>query len=425
VRAVWWRAGGRNVRDDGETAAAAAGEHVQGAAGADAAVSLRSRLRSMFGVATSAVARQRDRTEMLKLVDAFSQVASAVTSQQSVDEVLRTVVDEAKRVSDTDKVVLAFADSSAQDRVLEPTVVVRGSRSQYPEEWWRSQIDSVAATVLATAQPRLINTPDAWLLCVPVMMKDKAIGVLTAINPHDRPFSEDKADLFRVLGAFAGTTIENARLIEHSRYALLASERDRISREMHDGLSQSLFSISLGIEVCRKRVFRDPAWVDQRLGELQDELSSGRAELRRYIYDLRPVRLRELGLPGAIEVWARELTGTAGPRTSVVISGTQRTLPSPVESCLYRVAREAVTNAVKHANADTVTVALVYAADGVGLMVRDDGTGFDVRVAVARADRGDTVGLRSMQDLVRGEGGTLRVEGGAAGGTTIDVWIPL
>ncbi len=210
----------------------------------------------------------------------------------------------------------------------------------------------------------------AWLLWSPICVKDHPIGVLCAINTADRPFTDLHVDFLAVLSAFAGSSIENARLAEQSRYVLLASERDRIAREMHDGVVQSLFSISLGLELCKKQVERDPQGVVLRLDELQSHLNASMAELRRFIYDLRSAKLAELGLAGAIDYWINEVTRGREVRGKLVMDAGFPHLSPWEEACLYRVAKESVSNIVKHSDASHFEVQLI-GADESGDADRD------------------------------------------------------
>ena len=144
-------------------------------------------------------------------------------------------------------------------------------------------------------------------------LHDQPIGVICAINSPDRALDSARRDALTVLAAFAATAIESARLNEQTATMLLSSERERIAREIHDGVMQSLFSMSLALEVCKKGIYRDPTEVYQRLDELQDQLNMAAAELRRYIYDLKPARLSELGLASAVQYWIRDVhVGHAG-----------------------------------------------------------------------------------------------------------------
>jgi len=361
------------------------------------------------------------RAHQTELIASLNEVADAVSSALGVEQVLQVIVERAKRVTDTDKAVLILADEHGEMLDVE-TIVVRGRRTMHPQEWWLQRLEEVADDVFATGRVLLEphSEESAWLLCCPVRVKDRPVGLIAAINSAERPFSTVQIDFLAILSAFAASAIENARLNEQSRYVLLASERDRIAREMHDGIAQSLFSISLGLELCKKQVMREPAAVGVRLGELQDHLNTSLSELRRFIYDLRPMKLAELGLTGAIDYWIREVTLGKPLRGRLVVDGVAARLDPGQEACLYRIAKEAVSNVVKHARATEFTVHIDYHEDSVRMEITDDGRGFDVPETLdTGADRG--IGLRSIMDRVEKEGGRFELRSSPESGTTLTV----
>jgi signal transduction histidine kinase len=373
-----------------------------------------------LGIALPRTRRRRQEN----LIASLNQVASAISSTMSADEVLRTVVDEAKQLVGTDKAVLCLlADSGPELRIDERAVFVRGMRSQYPEEWWRARIHQVAGDTMERNVPLVEEVDGAWLLTVPVKIKDRPIGVLAAINPRSRRFREDQVSLMAILGAFAGTAIENARLHEQSSYALLADERSRIANEMHDGLSQQLFSVSLELDVCRKRLATEPEEVEKRLERQQAVVTGSLAELRRYIYDLRPVSLAKLGLVGAIEKRASEIAQAGGFASRAYVDGDRRTLSPGVEACVYRIAQEALNNAARHAKARHVLVVLRYRPQSFELVVEDDGVGFSAEDVAVRTRDDEGMGMRGMRARAATVGGTVTVLSDDRG-STVSVVIP-
>ncbi len=358
------------------------------------------------------------------LITTLNEVAGAVSSAMSVEAVLDVIVERAKSITDTEKAILALTHEG--DHEIDPdTIVVRGERGTHSQEWWGPRLDALAAHVFSTGTPALEQHPEAQavLLASPLLVKYRPVGILCAINSSSHAFRREHFDFLSVLSAFAASAIENARLAEQGRYVLIASERDRIAREMHDGVLQSLFSISLGLELCKKQVYRDPAAVSVRLDELQQHLNNSMTELRRFIYDLRPMKLAELGLVGAVEYWVREITQGRDVRGHVVVEGAAPWLTPSEEACLYRVAKEAVSNVVKHAGASTFEVRIAFSNGLAYLTVSDDGDGFEVE----RVLGGDTqgIGLNSIRDRVFSEGGTLDVRSDAANGTVLSVELPV
>ena len=359
------------------------------------------------------------RTMQGELITSLNEVADAVSSAMDPGAVLTTIMERAKRITDTDKAVLVFTSQHGRNLDLD-SIVVRGRRRQHLQEWWQERLEQLGDTVFESQGVIVENHPEqrAWLLCSPVRVKDRPIGLICAINSADRPFSDEQIDFFAILSAFAASAIEIARLAEESRYVLLASERDRIAAEMHDGVIQELFSISLGLEMCKRQATTDPEAVSARLDTLQRQLNSSMTELRRFMYDLRPARLSELGLVGAIEYWIHDVTADTACAGRLVAEGDPPDLSPAAEACLYRVAKEAISNVVRHANAATFDV-LLTAEDGVvRLIVSDDGRGFDVASTQLTSDG---FGLRNLRERVEREGGTILIDSSPEAGTTVTV----
>lgn len=359
-----------------------------------------------------------------ELITTLNEVADAVSSTMDVEAVLDTIVERAKSITNTDKALLVLThDHSAE--LDHETIVVRGQRLQHLQDWWEGRLEGLSQSVFETGEPVIEahHVQHALILASPVLAKERPIGMLCAINSEDRPFTADQVDFAEILCAFAASAIENTRLAEQSRYVLLASERDRIAREMHDGVVQSLFSISLGLELCKKQVTRDPTGVADRLDDLQQHLNTSMTELRRFIYDLRPMKLMELGLVDATEYWVREITTGRPVRGSVVVDGILPRLDPSQEACLYRVAKEAVSNVVRHSGAGSFEVRIEPHDEAVTLTITDDGNGFDAGLVMGGGTQG--LGLKSISDRVSRDGGTLKVTSEAGRGTTIVVGLPV
>ena len=381
---------------------------------------VRSRLQSARSRLAAAIVGGHRLRRQTDLIASLNDVADAVSSALGIEEVLACIVERAKLVSDTDKAVLVLADEHGGALDMD-TIIVRGRRQQHPQEWWQDRLEVLGDRVFESREVAVEYCPaqDAWLLASPVRVRDHPIGLICAINASNRPFSDIQMDFLAILSAFAASAIENTRLAEQSRYVLLAGDRDRIAREMHDGVVQSLFSISLGLELCKKQVLRDPAMVAVRLEDLQSQLNMAMTELRRFIYDLRPMKLTELGLKGAIEYWIHEVTQGTGIRGSFVAEGVQPLLSPSTEACLYRVAKESVSNAVKHSRASRVDVRLSYVDGLLRLIITDDGDGFDAPAAISDGRPG--LGLKSIRERVAREGGALSIQSTQSAGTRITV----
>jgi signal transduction histidine kinase len=362
------------------------------------------------------------------LIHGVTHVARAISSRVSLDDVLRAVVDQAKTVGDTAKAVLCLFPRDARDCSVDArTIMVRGSRSEYDESWWLARIRQAAPTVAATGSPMatLDDEAQAWLLCVPVRADEKTIGLLLAINPIERPFADETVALLGILGAFAGTAVDGARLSAEANHQVLAQERRRIAKEMHDGLAQELFTIILALQVARKRVGVDHAEASRdRLAAAEQAVLDTLSELRQYIYDLRPMVLDKLGLAAAIRAQMDQLFGEGGPESRLLVEGPERAVPPAAETCVYRVAQELTTNVAKHSSAESVDVKLIYGPGYLELLVVDDGRGFDVSRAMWRAEHGESMGLRSVRERLGAEEGGADIESAPGQGTAVRAWLP-
>lgn len=363
----------------------------------------------------------------LALIAALDSVAAAISSACSVHQMLTIIVEAAKRFTGTEKVVVCLVDEYAPDLTLdESTLVVRGSLAEHAQEWWGEHLAAIADDVFSGEQPHfdVDHERGSWLLAVPVRAHDQPLGILVAINAVTHGLLPGHTAFLSILGAFAAISIANARLAEEGRYAMLAGERERIAREMHDGISQSLFSVSLGIELCKKQVRKDPALAGRTLDDLQAQISHSSAELRRLIYDLRPMNLQELGLVGSVQVWLREATRGSVIDGRTEVTGVIHHLSTAQEACLYRVAKEAVSNAVRHSGGSSVVVRFAFEDHAVRLSIHDDGNGFDGTDTVPRLT-GTGAGLRNMKERMAAMGGTLHLESVPGHGTIVRASLPL
>ncbi|MEM5431893.1 cache domain-containing protein [Cupriavidus oxalaticus] len=202
-------------------------------------------------------------------------------------------------------------------------------------------------------------------------------------------------------------------------------ERARLSRELHDGISQLLVSVKLVLETATNRLRLAPtegAAVAPVLGMALNRLDTVFNEVRRVARNLRPALLDDLGLFAALQHLAREMQGGSGLQISVSQTGTPRELTDEQATALFRIAQEALTNVERHANARHVSVSLAFDADATRLTVRDDGSGFDVARMQVDPQRG--IGLRNLGERIAALCGEFGIVSGV-GGTELVAALPL
>lgn len=198
-------------------------------------------------------------------------------------------------------------------------------------------------------------------------------------------------------------------------------ERRRIARELHDGLGQHLTALKLGLEAMRLGP-HDPDQL-QKLLETTKQIGQ---ETRRIAVELRPTALDDLGLRTALNKLAEEWSAQSGVEVDIQDSGLDGVrLPSPVETALYRVTQEALTNVLKHARAGHVSLILEKHDAHVLAIIEDDGAGFDYDAVTSTKDAGQNLGLPGMRERVAAVGGEFRVETSPGEGTSLFIRIPI
>jgi PAS domain S-box-containing protein len=213
------------------------------------------------------------------------------------------------------------------------------------------------------------------------------------------------------------------RDVTEVRRAVLAEERNRLARELHDSVSQALFSMTLqarALELALEREGHQPSGaVAEGIAQIRQLTHGALAEMRALIFELRPGALAEEGLAAALGKLASALEAKEGLRVDVRVPPERVALDADVEENLYRLAREALSNVVKHACARAVAVRMECGPGGVELEVTDDGVGFDTGTS-----RPGHLGLRTMAERAANVGGHLEVVSTAGGGTTVRVRVP-
>jgi signal transduction histidine kinase len=259
------------------------------------------------------------------------------------------------------------------------------------------------------------------LAVAPLISRGEVLGTLFVVTRGHREFSQQDIELLTSIGGQVGVAVENAQLYEQAQQVAVVEERQRLARELHDSVTQALHSSSLLAEAGRRLastgdVERTRGYL-ARLGEISQQALK---EMRLLVYELRPLALREVGLVGALQQRLDAVERRAGVEAHLEVEG-EIGLPVVVEEELYRIAQEALNNALKHAEPTSVVVAIRIKGEPSGqrveLEVVDDGTGFDTD---AVGDKGG-MGLVSMGERAEKLGGTLQITSVPGKGTRVRV----
>ncbi|GAC1432106.1 MAG: hypothetical protein NVSMB65_05690 [Chloroflexota bacterium] len=263
------------------------------------------------------------------------------------------------------------------------------------------------------------HPPMTSLLGVPVRVRGEVVGDLYLTDKEGAPeFSEDDQRLIELLAAHAGIAIENARLYAQLRDLSTLSERARIGRDLHDGIIPDLYATTLQLENVASDL--EGSAQDRLLG-LAETISGVIGDVRAYIEGLRSQRFRGRALEEALAALVAEMAEGSGPPVTLTLTGSTVTLPDELVTALLQIAREALANVARHAQATRAEVHLASEPAEVRLRVQDDGEGFDLGVAQDEGHRG----LRNLHSRVEEAGGQLTVESAPGGGTIITARVPL
>jgi len=281
------------------------------------------------------------------------------------------------------------------------------------------------------ARPRLVG--------VPLVSKGRTIGGLAlGASQEQVGFSPDDLPLIGAMALPITMAIENATLYRevksreavrgellHRIVSAQESERQRIARELHDETGQMLTALALGLKAARENLERNPRLAAEQLDELRVQTSQALDALRRMVLDLRPSQLDDLGLPAALRWYVEDYRTRVPLQVDMEVQGTPRRLKPDVESVLFRIAQEALTNVAKHAEASHARVELDFRDGSVSLTVSDDGVGFNPANVLKPQARRKAWGLLGMQERAELVGGQCQIVSHPGHGTRIRVEVPL
>jgi signal transduction histidine kinase len=273
--------------------------------------------------------------------------------------------------------------------------------------------------------------------CIPLVARGEVLGVLNlaASDGDEAPFTEDRLRLLTSIGQQVGVAIENARLYEELErkealrghlieqlWTVQEEERRRIARELHDHTGQALTSLLVGLKMLAET--ENPAEVRERTGSLRTIAAKTLDDVHDLAIQLRPSVLDDMGLVAATQHTATAFASHFGIEVHFGAVGFEgRRLPATVETTIYRIVQEALTNVARHARARNVDILLECRGEAALALVEDDGHGFDVEGTLEGREQGH-LGLFGMQERAALVGGQLTLESSEAG-TTVLVVIPL
>ena len=372
-------------------------------------------------------------TRWLRQLESLNEVGLALASELELEPLLGIVARRLRELVDARLVLIALpsgdtlrvaaAEGEGSDGVVGLQLDFGGSKAGRVLERGRSErIDSVLDDPeIDQGAARRLGVHSA--LFVPLVARGRAIGVVIA---HDRKgpnarFSDDDVRLAETLAARAAIAVDLSERVGRDvlRRVVQAqeAERKRLARELHDETGQALTSILLGLKPLEQV---GDERVAEAVASVRGLVVSTLQDVRRLAVELRPAALDDFGLLPAVERLTHTFREQTGMHVELESRLPEQRLPAEVETALYRIIQEALTNVVKHSGASRVSILLTERDHGVAAMVEDDGMGFETERA-----RDDGLGLVGMRERVGLVGGRLHVESSAGAGTTIVAEVPV
>jgi nitrate/nitrite-specific signal transduction histidine kinase len=341
---------------------------------------------------------------------------------QQLDRVLQSVVDRARDLLRGDAAALCLFTTGSNRLVARAT---SGPSEAFPAE---GDLENRPAVPAEGADAQRLPCPFIQPeyarahLVAPLRMGDKRIGAIYVSNREDRSFTSAEAELLAGLAGPAAIAIERARLSEELQSVAALEERERIAREMHDGLAQALALVHLKLQAALARA-GDPLAVADALRELTGLTEQAYEEVRQSIFGLRTFVSRGLGLVPTLTEYLHEFSAQNAIAVELEVApGVPANLPPASEVQAIRIIQEALANVRKHAAATRARVRLQPHGDWVRITIEDEGVGWDPATLV-QSDRLH-FGLQTMRERAEGLGGTLEVDTAPGRGTRIVATLP-
>ena len=372
--------------------------------------------------------------ERTRELSTLLEVAHNVASTLELQPLLRLILDQVKVVADYDGAsILQLEDDSLYtverqapgdtDEVRRHQTDVRQLGSMWEEinagrpviidDVWQN--DRQAAEFRAANGP-LMDTVMRYVrswLAVPLIHQGRLNGLLTLASSKAGFYTSHHADLALGIAQQAALAIANAQLFAKAQELAALEERQRLARELHDSVTQALYGIGLAAETTRLLLEQDPSRAASSNEMVRSLARTGMAEMRALLFELRPESLELEGLVAALRKQADALSGRYEIPVETTL-GEEPHASMPVKEALYRIAQEALHNAIKHAQPTRLTVRLYCDEHEIMLQVEDDGTGFDPSSTFP-----GHLGLHSMRERAIKVGGSLKVESIVGKGTRV------
>jgi signal transduction histidine kinase len=376
-----------------------------------------------------------DEPRQASALQAMSDAVLAIAAELSVEAVLQRLVDAARELAGVRYAAIGVPDGDGGfDRFITSGMSDELVAAMGP----LPRTHGMLGAMLEAAEPhRTTDIRDdprfrGWwpsahpqmrsFLGVPIVSGGEVIGAFYLTDKiGSDAFDEADQEVIEMLAAHAAVALVNARLYERSRELSVVEERTRVARELHDSVTQNLFGVVLAAEAAATLLHRDTDGARAQIERVQDLARAGMDELRALIFELRPAALADDGLAATLRKHVGVLRQVHHQDIALQVAGVPGT-GGATDGEVFRIAQEAVHNALRHAHAKHIRVGLDARDGRLVLTVDDDGVGFDPAAAALRSRR---LGLTSMEERARALGATLTIASSAGSGTRVRLEVPV
>lgn len=388
-------------------------------------------LATQAGVAVENARLYEEASQRERWLDSVRLIASSILAGTDVDQVLRMVAEQARGLVGADLATIATpgpdegsllihaADGAHADELLGLVFPREGSISGEVVRTGRPTAVEDASADERAFQPVVRLGEMGPILIVPLSVRGRPFGTLLVANVlGGRLFQDQDLRLVETFADQAAVALEYERVQGELRRLAVMEDRERIAKELHDGVIQSLFAVGMGLQ--GTATIAPDEELSHRIEGAVEELDRVIRDLRNYIFGLRPGILADRQLDQALTALANDFERTSGVTTAVHVDPHVAAELSPQATDVVQFAREALSNVGRHAEATTCSLRLSRADGSAVLEVDDDGRGFDPQVA-----GGEGQGLRNLRERAASLGGDVSIESTPENGTTVRVSIPI
>jgi signal transduction histidine kinase len=368
-----------------------------------------------------------------------------LTTDLNLETLLSNILNSAIKVVGASAGALFLLDSLTDELVFQ---VVIGGGGEALEGQRMPRDRGIAGWVLSKCEPLIVEDASqdkrlykgfqsdsfrtASIICVPLVSRGDAIGVLQVLNKTNRErFNQADQELLMTFAAQSATAIQTARLVlalrqEKERIVALEEDvRKRLARDLHDGPTQLLAAIRMGLQFTRKLLVYEPENVDRELAEMLPTVDRALKQVRTLLFDLWPATLETQGLVPALEWYTKQVQDTEGFPIALEAGGFNLRLANRAEKEIFAVVKEALDNVKKHAAAQHVWIDLSVNDGRLVVTVRDNGKGFDTTEVNPAKGREGSLGMLNMYERAQMLSGKLSITSAPGQGTTVALSVPL